>query len=617
MDLQPDKKTISEVFPLETNVTYKIPTYQRNYSWRDENIEVLIQDIIQEGKGYYLGNIIVTEDTKNPNLFEIVDGQQRITTLALILLSIYSTLQKSIDSNLMNEELLRNVYSTQERIKGKLLNLDHEPQLDLLSPDKEIYQDLINLVLFKNPDSKPHKNKIFGKRYEHTKNYLETEFLGDEEKRTDTKLIKGTENILNFYDKLNYSEILRIRVPNLNDAFTIFTSFNAKGVPLTLIDLFKSFYLRETDQYISQEEAISKWEELISIFYNENDEPISSVVTQFLLNNYDTFENTLKASITQNSALDAYDKLFRDKGYTYIDELITKAKIFSNISGKITTADILKLDKETQKKLLYLDKLESTQIYPIIFYLLFKYYEGKITIDLVNECLDFLLIYYVRRNIILKPKSSNIRAKAIQCVRNLNEIDIIDLTSIENCKDILMSISASNEEFQAALNGPVYLTSKNTTRIILITLERKHGSFFNKQTPDNLDSVTDKGSYIWSLEHIMPQSADTNTFWKEELLKDCENEHQAKLLLEKNVHRLGNLTLTGYNSEMSARTFVDKKDYRDKSTNIETGLKTKLFLNDSIAAPNENIQNKTDWTIADIDRRTKFLIEKIIAIFDL
>lgn len=617
MDLKPDKKTISEIFPLETNVTYNIPIYQRNYSWKEENIEVLIQDIIQQKSGYYLGNFIVTEYPDNQNYFDIVDGQQRLTTIALILLSIYEILQKSVDSKILDDDILRKVHSTQDRIKEKLLKTDDTPQLSLLDPDKAIYIDLLHLIIKRDENAKPHKNKIFGRRYDYTKNYLETFFFDKEENRNDLKVKEGTEKILDFYSKLNYAEILRIRVPNLNDAFTVFTSFNAKGVPLTLIDLFKSFYLREADGKLSQDEALSKWEELISIFYNDNDEPISSVITRFLLNNYDTFESTKKASITSDSALDVYDKLFHSKGYKYIDVLIDRARIFSNIIGKIETVDVLKLDKQAQKKLLYLDKLESTQIYPILFYLLNKYHDNKITLDLINDYLDFLLTYYVRRNIILKPKASNIRAKAIQCVRELSEKDIVALNDINNCKDNLMLISASDEEFKVALNGPVYSLSKNTTRIILIYLERKYGSLFNKQTPDNLDNVTDKGNYVWSLEHIMPQSAFNNRDWKPELLKVSNSEEEAKIILEKNVHRLGNLTLTGYNSEMSAKTFIEKRDYRDKSSNNETGLKTKLHLNESIANPNESIQDKEEWSIEDIDRRTEKLIEETSAIFTI
>ncbi|MGT9231301.1 hypothetical protein ACVV5W_13955, partial [Enterococcus faecalis] len=156
--------------------------------------------------------------------------------------------------------------------------------------------------------------------------------------------------------------------------------------------------------------------------------------------------------------LKLYEKIFKDKGYKYIDELILRAKIFSNISGKIETLDILNLDQDIQKKFFDLEKLESTQTYPITFFLLNKYYEGKVTKDLISDFLDFLLTYYVRRNIILKPKASNIRARAIQSVKKLNEVDIIEIGNVENIKNIFKSIAATDEDFRNALNGPIYLT---------------------------------------------------------------------------------------------------------------------------------------------------------------
>ncbi|MEB6196920.1 DUF262 domain-containing protein [Mammaliicoccus sciuri] len=619
MDLKPDKKIVSEMFPIEIEVNYNVPIYQRNYSWKDENIEALVKDIITEDSGYYLGNIIVTEKKDKQHFYDIIDGQQRITTILLILLAIHDNLNISLDKlkDRNDTQLYREAVSNQDRIKDKILNADGSSPLILLSPDKEISIDLLKRVIKSDENAKPHKNKVLGKRYEFTKNLLRNEFFGEKEILDANNIKNGTKKLIDFYNKLNNAEILRITVPNLNDGFTVFTSFNAKGVPLTLIDLFKSFYLKETDGNISQEQAALKWEELISIFHNENEEPISSVVTQFLLNNYDAFESKKQSSITQNSALKLYEQVFKEKGYKYIDELILKAKIFSNISQKIDTQNLLNLDQDMQKKLFDLEKLESTQTYPITFFLLNKYFEDKVTKDLISDFLDFLITYYVRRNIILKPKASNIRARAIQSVKQLSNVDIIEISNIEEIKNIFKTIAASDEDFKNALNGPVYTTSKNTTRIILVNLEKKHGSFFSKQTPENLDSITDKGNYIWTLEHIMPQSSYKNEYWKEVLSENVENEEELRVLLEKYIHKIGNLTLTGYNSEMSAKSFVEKRDYRDSRTNKEIGLKTKLFLNESIFAENENQDEKEIWDLKDINRRSKELIDNILPMYNL
>lgn len=612
MQLQPDTKSIAEIFPIDTDVLYTIPDYQRNYAWKEENIETLINDLNEERDGYYLGNFIVTE-SDNRNKFDIVDGQQRITTLALILLAIYQILGDQIDydKNLreIKPQVLKRMYSKQTDIERKLFQADGEPQLQLLEPDNTIYRDLLKSI--ESIDYKHHKNRILGKRFKSTKDFLNSIFISGEEKD------ECLEHLLSFYDKLNNSEILRIRVPNLNDAFTVFTSFNAKGVPLTLIDLLKSYYLKEATTNLESNVAINKWEELISIFYDSNDEPNSSVVTQFIRNNYDTFESDTLSSITRNDALRKYEKLFVDKTHEYIDTLIIRAKIFSNINSNIQTSDILNLSNQTKKLLEKLDRLETTQIYPILMHLLGEYHKSKLTETILNDILEFLIIYFVRRNIVLKPKSSNIRAVVLTSVRELKKYSSINSENINVIREKLLEIAANDDEFKVALSGPVYDTSKNTLRIILIDLERRYGNEFfdKKQNPDNLEGVNDKGNYIWTLEHILPQSAVNNSHWSHVLNNPNFNDGNSRANHDQYVHKIGNITLTGYNSEMSTKSFVDKRDYKDKESNLETGLKTKLYLNKSLTDESENLDIKTDWTIEDIIRRTNTVVEEVIKLY--
>src|SRR5690606_21362865 len=100
-------------------------------------------------------------------------------------------------------------------IKDKLLKTDRTPKLSLLSPDKEIYIDLLNLKLGFDKEARLHKNKIFGKRYDFTKNLIRYTFFGKEENIQAQEYNEGANKLIDFYNKLNYAEILRIRVPNL------------------------------------------------------------------------------------------------------------------------------------------------------------------------------------------------------------------------------------------------------------------------------------------------------------------------------------------------------------------------------------------------------------------
>lgn len=246
-----------------------------------------------------------------------------------------------------------------------------------------------------------------------------------------------------------------------------------------------------------------------------------------------------------------------------------------------------------------------------------KLIQNKTTIDIFEDFIDFLISYYVRRNFILRPKSSNIRAKSLQCIREYQNVDLIDQNIVNKFKEYFKSIADSDEDFKKSLSDSVYATSKRTTRFVLVELERKNSKFFTKQNPENLESVNSSGAYIWTLEHILPQSAEGNKLWRSELIKSGVNEDDLSSKLEEYTHKIGNLTLTGYNSEMSSKSFKDKRDYREKDSLSEVGLKTKLWLNESIPNNNETIEQKDNWTLEDIDRRTDFLVNEILSMYTL
>lgn len=410
--------------------------------------------------------------------------------------------------------------------------------------------------------------------------------------------------------------MLRITVNDLTDAFSIFTSINAKGLPLTLIDLLKSYYLKEaTDAHSKDEEALAKWTSLITIFKNENDEPNSTLVTQFLQNNYDAFEGTGNSSITKRASLRKYEELFQTKGHEYIDELIANAQIFAAMVPRLKTPDAVEFSKSLEELILNLSKLEASPLYPLMMYLLKKTKSGEVSENTTEHVFTYLINFYLRRNIVLKPKSSNIRSRVIKTVRDLQKETDLNAASIAFTKNNLDKISATDEEFASALKGSVYDTATSTVRFALISLERKHGKYFNKQNPDRLDEYKENGQPEWSLEHILPQNIDHAPSWRAILSPDAPEEIEH--VHAEHIHKLGNLTLTGYNTEMSNKPFVKKRDYTPKNSNQYTGLRTELFINESLVDTNETIEQKETWTIEDINRRTNILAELLLNDFSL
>lgn len=600
MKLNPESKTISEIFPIEPRSSYRIPIYQRNYSWETQNIEEFFNDVQNEEEGYYIGNLLVTEANKESGVvFDVVDGQQRLTTIALFLLAIYDRLSElRSDGNAVD---LDNIIQLQGDLKRKLLINNSIPHIELLDKDKEIFENYLG-SLRGEPRGK-YGNRIFGKRYKYIQDLMTNEF-------------HSYEDVNKFYHKLNAIELLRITVENISDAFSVFSSLNAKGLPLTLIDLLKSTYLgKATQEGIYEEEAIGKWDELIDIFSDENSEPNSGAITQFFLNNYDTFITESTSSITKKSALKKYQKLFNNLGYIYIDELIENAKSFSIISPLIENHVENKLTHDTNNTIKKLMRLESSQAYPLQMFLLKQYIHNKINESIVSEIFNYLVNFYVRRNLVLKPKSSNIRSKILHTVRLLNDEKNINNNAVRIVKDSLNSISSSEQDFRLALSGSVYDVSPQTVRVIFIDLEREYGKLFSKQNPDNLDDYNNNKSFIWTLEHILPKTENLKHGW--DAMISPHDIDDSKQIQQKNMHKIGNMTLTGYNSEMSDRSFLAKKDYTTNNGYTYDGLRTKLFLNESIPGPGENIEDKLEWTIEDIERRTEYFSNLIVEKYNL
>ncbi|AMB98500.1 hypothetical protein AWM75_00170 [Aerococcus urinaehominis] len=622
MRLSPDSRKINEIFSMNSDSKYIIPVYQRDFSWRNENIEELFTDILNEDRGYYLGNLLVTPNSDNESFFDVVDGQQRLTTISLLLLGIYDILddliinseQDSIDEN--NRRRANRIISD---IPRQLLydETDMEPSLELRGLNADLYKDLLNRMS-DTQEFTPHKHRIMGKRYDYIQGLLKSEFIDD----SPTNL--AVEKINTFYDKLIFAELLRIKVDDLTDAFTIFTSFNAKGQPLTLIDLLKSYYLEKAVDVIDTNEAEEKWLALISIFYDDNSEPMSSDITQFLQNNYDAFENPTSSSVTKSKSLKAYQKLFRIKGEPYIRELTEHAQIYSLINNKlVNSAEIISNPKITEEILSYLTEiynLEATTAFPFIMFMLRAYLNDQIDQNLMIDTLSYIKNYYVRRNLTLVPKSSNIRAKVLGALKEIKENQINLSDSLEIFKEKMNSIAVSDSEFAHALRQDIYDVNSKTARIILIDLERKYGSYFDpKQNPDTLDEEIGKNKKRWTLEHIMPQTKNLSSEWVE-MLDTHDNYSEDDIIKEQqaHIHKIGNLTLTGYNAELSAKSFTSKRDYQSKDNKKYTGLRTPLYLNKSIPNEDESIDSKSHWNIKDINRRTEILAkaaEKLYQIF--
>ena len=624
-------KQIKELFPIGDGPTYVVPIYQRPYTWEESNINDFLNDISVENDGYYIGNVLLIDkiDQNYPNikLQEVVDGQQRLTSLALILMAIFYKLYGFISCVERNQ--LSKLFTIQEDIKRKLTNAENtEHSLRLLKKDSDVYNAIFTFIITNSSYDE------FGNAY----NLNNTVEIKCDNRRLMWKRFIDIlewlsenchtfEDIERFYRKVDNLTIVSITCNDLGDAFSIFSSINAKGLPLTLIDLIKVEYLSAVGA--SDENLITvyeeKWIELLDIFSETEKDSNHSKVIQFLQNYYDTFINSTASSITKKEALKEYKKVFTRKGSDFIDELIKQARIFvdiinsENIINDKADANVID-DINILTILSELHRMETSSIYPYLMFFLDLYVNKCIGVEDLIYNLTKIKAFYIKRNIMQKPKASNIRSRVLETIRSFKNINSVD-TITSTVSNLLRDISVSDEQFKLALEEPLYSKSNSKTlRIILIDLARQYNNgYFSKSRPDTLDLYTSKQTsrsmYKWTIEHFLPDGR-LNSDWIQSLSKG--DKQVAEEIQEKYKNKLGNLTLTPYNSEMSNSSFIVKRDYNPSGSEYE-GLRSGLFLNESIVDSDrdEDISNKEEWTAEDINRRTDILSDLIIALYTL
>ncbi|WEV53332.1 DUF262 domain-containing protein [Bifidobacterium sp. ESL0704] len=628
MDIDSHPEELYKLLPITEGVRYFIPDYQRNYSWNDEQIRQLFLDINNEPSGYYVGNLLVTQHQEpqpnsEENNLDVIDGQQRLITLSLLLLAIWQQLTEWSDdedkeSDVLTRSDLLSIGEMRGDIRRMLLTGNSDSsRIVPLDSDRQIYDDLLSALNGHKPQASGRLR--FTKRY----NFIRS-LIADE--------LSTTSEIKEFYDKLLNIKILQIKVISLSDAFMVFSSLNSKGLPLTLVDLLKGEFLGAAKNHGDDiNETLSKWNLLTSFFHDKNNDVNIGSATQFLLNNYDAFEGTNTTSTTKSKALGQYQRIIRpryEQGIDYLKQLIDRASLFSQIACMPSAPDD---GSRIGKKLQSLHRLEPSQAYPLLLFVLYRYEELHLDEAQLSTVIDALIYFYVRRNVTLLPKASGIRSTMLDIVRSINNQQLKGSDLIQFIIQRLKNLSVGTEEFRnSLLSADIYEKNPRTTRFLLTSLERNLSgpTIFDKGREEDLDSLQDdNGKPKWTIEHILPEGTLPD-YWKDAISPDSPKD--ADKIQDEHTHKLGNLTLTPYNADLGQLPFVNteepyttgtlsyKKSKRDFSDNGHfVGLRQPMRLNASIPDESiETIETKTQWTIADIERRTKILTDFIVNYYD-
>lgn len=515
---------------LDGKKQYTIPIYQRTYSWKLKQCAQLLQDIIRVGsdekeKSHFVGSIVYFNPATSPVTsvpeFLVIDGQQRMTTISLLLLAVINFLKKH-DLSTLDDETWEEVLETY--LVNKHRKDDTRYKLCLTRKDKETYTNLVNGIDI--PET--HSAKV-------VENY--NYFLGQ----------LNTDNIQSVYKGIKKLIIVDVILERDKDnPQLIFESLNSTGVDLTQADLIRNYILMGQPMNVQEDLYLKYWFPMEQSFGERID------WLAWFIRDYLTMKQSAIPKIS--SVYEEYKAFLHSPiGFDNVKDAVIDLHQYAKFYVRLT------LKKETDPAIASMfkeiRKLKIDTSYPFLLAVYGDYEKQLITRDEFLEIIRLVANYVFRRAVCGIPTNSLNKTFANFYKRIKRE------TYLESVKAAFVLMDGyrrfpNDEEFKRELQiKDVYnFRSRN---YLLESLEN-----FNRKELVNAENYT--------IEHILPQNQNTPQQWKLELGENWEK------VKEKYLHTIGNLSLTGYNSELSDRPFSDKKT-------IEGGFNSSpLFLNESV-----------------------------------
>ena len=579
-----EDREVSDIFNVDKKHRYYIPKYQREYAWKRDNWETLITDLIENNKGQFLGSIVFVDkntDSYEDPIFEVIDGQQRLTTISLLYLAVYDVLTKISDEKKLNyKELSHELYKLECRLIQKK-DKTKFPRLTLSEQNKNNKDYLKLLSDSKIIDPNEEKNNNFGNRRISKAHKFFFDKICD----------KKEDDLLDLLGKLNEALLVTIQVKTLSDAFTLFESLNNRGMPLSAVDLIKNNFLSKLEKTkgFNIDDSFDKWQSVLSNLEDEQTQ------VRFLRQYYNAFKHKPEISIkgtpkaTKSNLINIYDELITRDPQWLFEDIIEKSKHYNELIDPnpedylhSSLQDLLNINGATSNQLLLYLKSEGTDN------------------EIMKNTIDFLVKYFVRRNLTDFPATRDLDSIFMNLIDILEKKD----ASIEIIESFLTEQSkiSSLDDFKTELSKDLYEINRGVTKFILSKIEEHNST--TKET-DRGFWKQDKGKSVWTVEHIFPQGQNIPKDWVD-MIADGD-ETKAKQIQEELADTIGNLTLTCYNPKLSNKPFKYKRDLEDKKGE-KIGYKNRLYLNNELA--------RTDvWNKETIIKRSNILIEEALALF--
>ena len=539
---------------------YCSPVFQRDYAWTEEQCTKLFEDIVmayKKDRPHFCGSFVYAPlgSKKHIDSYIIIDGQQRFTTLYILI----KALADSADDDRDKEALQRYLYNED---KFNRYGLDEKSKLKL-KPVKTDNDQLLLLMSGKIEQMDKSRRGIIYHNYMLFMQLIKS-FLEESSANSVLMINDGIEKLI----------CADIRLDTDDNAQEIFERINSTGIKLGLADLIRNYILMtDTDQ---------------ERLYEEYWLTVQNLLPDKLLDNFFIDYLNMKSDgfVKESEAYKSFKQVYVEGKYDnekMLQEILHYAKqyyVFCYGSSDFGA--------EVNKALAGLRKLKQTTVYLFLFRVFDDYENGIINKNELARVLKMLLSYSIRR-LVCEIGSNTLRGlyktlygRVFEQKENKNTYydSLVSFFLQQTSKNTI----PSDNEFVTALQEKNLYSKNALCKYLLCAIENQ-----GKETLDTENL---------SIEHIMPQNKNLSMSWQKMLGENWQSVH------EKYLHTLGNLTLTGYNSELGDKPFEKKKEKLEETIT-------------HIAVLYRDVKDKSEWNSVNMEKRAKRLAEIILKLFPI
>jgi uncharacterized protein with ParB-like and HNH nuclease domain len=516
-----------------------IPFFQRSYVWGEDNWQDLIDEFLSDHANNFLGSIILKQErapSGELNRVSIIDGQQRLTTISLLIKAIYDKFDKKTKENTL-ETIHNYLFYKPSETDGR-----YEVKIEHSHYDSEVYRMIIQSGIdgYYIDESDINRQHRIYQCYQYFLNSLESKYK-EQSEFLFNKILKRDNNIFVVID-----------LDEKDDEQTIFDTLNNSGVRLSPADIIKNSIFKRAIQLMGENEAIRFYENTWDRTFSHDEDDAEYWGEEFSTGRMkrSNIEIVLHSVAIikgfynpDKNSLSELSKLYKDeisKFSTYqelrefLDEIISYSRIYKKNIIATDRTTIFSFENDFQRLIHILNTLEFSTFHPFILYVLKRYDDNKEVRDEITRKLEKFLV----RRVVSRDDTRSFNKLSRDFIQDLSVLDTkLMETKIDSIRQGLRSISNQNA----------------TLLLFWIELKRR----WNKK-----EDITDL-KYTYSLEHIMPKK--WNEFWGKIPMKVKENgttmnDQEANADRDEKIKWIGNMTLltSSLNTSLRNHTFVDK-----------------------------------------------------------